>query len=58
MRSLDKFRGCLLAGAAGDALGFEVEFLSEETIFERFGETGITEYYLHRGVEKSLMIRR
>ena len=50
MRSLDKFRGCLLAGAAGDALGFEVEFLSEETIFERFGETGITEYYLHRGV--------
>lgn len=50
MRSLDKFRGCLLAGAAGDALGFEVEFLSEEAIFERFGETGITEYYLHRGV--------
>lgn len=34
MRSLDKFRGCLLAGAAGDALGFEVEFLSEEAIFE------------------------
>ena len=50
MRSLDKFRGCLLAGAAGDALGFEVEFLSEEAIFERFGETGITEYYLRRGV--------
>lgn len=50
MRSLDKFRGCLLAGAAGDALGFEVEFLSEEAIFERFGEAGITEYYLHRGV--------
>lgn len=49
MRSLDKFRGCLLAGAAGDALGFEVEFLSEETIFERFGETGITEYYLQQG---------
>lgn len=50
MRSLDKFQGCLLAGAAGDALGFEVEFLSEEAIFERFGEAGITEYYLHRGV--------
>lgn len=50
MRSLDKFRGCLLAGAAGDALGFEVEFLSEEAIFERFGEAGITEYCLHGGV--------
>ena len=50
MRSLNKFRGCLLAGAAGDALGYEVEFLSEEAIFSRFGEAGITEYYLHNGV--------
>ncbi len=50
MRNLDKFRGCLLAGAAGDALGFEVEFLPEETIFLRFGENGITEYRLRDGV--------
>lgn len=50
MRSLDKFRGCLLAGAAGDALGYEVEFMPEEEIFRRFGEAGITEYRLRGGV--------
>ena len=50
MRSIDKFRGCLLAGAAGDALGYEVEFLSEREIFHRFGERGITAYCLHNGV--------
>ena len=46
MRDLDKFRGCLLAGAAGDALGYEVEFMGEKEIFTRFGENGITEYCL------------
>jgi ADP-ribosylglycohydrolase len=50
MRDQDRFRGCLLAGAAGDALGYEVEFLSEGEIFRRFGERGITEYRLHNGV--------
>ena len=50
MRDQDRFRGCLLAGAAGDALGYEVEFLSEGEIFRRFGERGITEYCLHNGV--------
>ena len=50
MRSLDKFRGCLLAGAAGDALGYEVEFMPENDIFRHFGEKGITEYRLHDGV--------
>ena len=49
MRNLDKFRGCLLAGAAGDALGYEVEFMSEREIFSRFGEAGIKEYCLHNG---------
>ncbi len=50
MRNRDKFRGCLLGGAVGDALGFEIEFLPEEVIFERFGEFGITDYILHDGV--------
>lgn len=49
MRNLDKFRGCLMGGAAGDALGYEVEFMSGEEIFSRFGENGITEYTLHNG---------
>ena len=28
-KNLDKFRGCLIGGAAGDALGYAIEFLSE-----------------------------
>ena len=40
----DKIRGCLLGGAVGDALGYAVEFLQEETIFEKYGDNGITEY--------------
>ena len=52
MRSKDRFRGCLLAGAAGDALGYEVEFMSEQQIFRRFGAAGITGYCLHNGVAK------
>lgn len=47
MRTVDKFRGCLLAGAAGDALGYEVEFMREDDIIRKFGERGITEYVLH-----------
>ncbi len=50
MRNLDKFRGCLIGGAAGDALGYEVEFLRANEIFQRFGPNGITEYVLHNGV--------
>lgn len=46
MRSLSKFRGCLLGGAAGDALGYSVEFLSREQIEERYGADGILGYDL------------
>jgi len=35
-----RFRGCLLAGAVGDALGAPVEFLPLEEIVERFGPDG------------------
>ena len=49
MRDQDKFRGCLIGGAAGDALGYEVEFKNEGQIFSRYGEQGITEYVLHDG---------
>ena len=44
MRNQDKFRGCLIGGAAGDALGYAVEFLQERDIHARYGEHGITEY--------------
>lgn len=46
----DAFRGCLIGGAVGDALGYTVEFLSEYTINKRYGENGITEYDLVNGV--------
>ena len=49
MRNQDKFRGCLIGGAAGDALGYEVEFDKEGKIFSVYGEKGITEYALHDG---------
>ena len=49
MRDRDRFRGCLIGGAAGDALGYEVEFRNEKQIFSRYGGRGITEYELHDG---------
>ena len=49
MRDIDRFRGSLIGGAAGDALGYEVEFWSEEKTFSRYGKPGITEYELHNG---------
>jgi ADP-ribosylglycohydrolase len=40
----DRFTGCLLAGAVGDALGAPVEFRRRDEILARFGPTGITRY--------------
>ena len=39
-----QFRGCLLGGAVGDALGAPVEFLSMPEIMSRFGQNGIREF--------------
>ena len=47
-RVTDSIRGCLMAGAAGDALGYEVEFMSRRSILSRFGENGITKFALDR----------
>ena len=46
MRRLSSFRGCLLGGAAGDALGYSVEFLTRAQIEERYGANGILGYDL------------
>ena len=46
MRNPDKFRGCLIGGAVGDALGYPLEFLNESDIFTRYGKNGATEYIL------------
>lgn len=47
--SLDKFKGCLIGGAAGDALGYEIEFWDNAQIFDTYGSQGIQEYKLHYG---------
>ena len=49
MRDMNKILGCLVGGAAGDALGYAVEFNREDWIFSRYGSTGITEYELTNG---------
>ncbi len=40
---LERFRGCMLGGALGDALGYPVEFMQEEEINKHWGKNGITE---------------
>ena len=39
-----RFRGCLLGGAVGDALGAPVEFLALDEIVRAYGEPGIRDY--------------
>lgn len=41
---IDKARGCLIGGAAGDALGYAVEFSSLSTIIKKYGPAGITAF--------------
>lgn len=53
--SLNAIRGSLLGGAAGDALGYAVEFLDDSSIFAQFGEKGITEYQLERITGKAVI---
>jgi ADP-ribosylglycohydrolase len=43
-RLASRFRGCLLGGACGDALGAPVEFLMLTEIRARFGPGGIRDY--------------
>ncbi len=50
MRDLNKFKGCLTGGAAGDALGYPVEFMSAAAINKLYGPRGIRDYALRRGV--------
>ena len=40
----DNFTGCLVGGAIGDALGYFVEFLSSDEIFEKYGEDGLVDF--------------
>lgn len=46
-RDLDHFRGCLMGGAIGDAMGWPVEFLCYHEIQKKFGINGINELVLN-----------
>lgn len=50
-RTSEYFRGCLLGGAIGDALGRPVEFMSYKEILEKYGVGGVRDLSLStRGV--------
>jgi len=51
---LDRAIGCLLGGAAGDALGAPVEFIDRAEILRRFGPAGIRQYAPAYGVSAKL----
>ena len=42
----DRISGSLMAGAAGDALGYTVEFMSRRSILAQYGSKGITKFDL------------
>ena len=46
----DMFRGCLVGGATGDALGAPIEFYSTAAISERYGQDGIRDLERSYGV--------
>jgi len=45
-RSKEFFRGCLLGGAIGDALGWPVEFIDLDEIHCRYGSEGIQDLHI------------
>ncbi len=51
----DRIRGCLIGGAAGDALGYPVEFMDERSIFRRYGEGGIRAFVPDKVIGKALI---
>lgn len=55
LRIQDCVRGSLMAGAAGDALGYPVEFMSRRAILSRYGDKGITRFEIDSGIGKALV---
>ena len=46
LRTKDRIRGSMMAGAAGDALGYTVEFMSRRSTIAQYGSKGITKFDL------------
>lgn len=55
MDYLDKYVGCLLGGALGDALGYPVEFMSRSEIVSKFGDNGIQNLLVNGNTGKALI---
>ena len=43
-RTIEHFKGCIIGGAIGDALGAPIEFMSIDQIRSDFGHHGLTDY--------------
>ena len=54
-RYLDRIRGSLIGGAAGDALGYAIEFWNEAQIFSQYGPGGLNQYVLDPASGKALI---
>lgn len=54
-RIKDCIRGSLMAGAAGDALGYPVEFMNRRAILRRYGERGITQFEIDKRSGRALV---
>lgn len=53
MKKIEKFQGCLLGGAIGDALGYPIEFnRSIDSIKNKYGESGINRFELQDGMAR------
>ena len=51
----EQFIGCLLGGAIGDALGYPIEFLKLNEIYDRYGKNGIEDLEVNIISGKSLI---
>lgn len=45
----NKFQGCFVGGAIGDALGYPIEFLGIKSIQKKYGQKGIKKYKKNMG---------
>lgn len=45
----DLIKGCIVGGAAGDALGYAVEFMRLDDIIDEYGQAGITKFRIREG---------
>lgn len=52
---INRVRGSMIGGAAGDALGYSVEFMNLRMIKQEYGDKGITEYDFSRKLGHALI---